>query len=132
LQAVAAGHAGASGCAANQVYYSPGERGAEHSLLPWLREHRMPMMAYSPIDQGALAADSTLAEIGAARGHTAAQIALAWVLAQPGVLAIPKAVSPVHLRENLEAARIRLTEDENRRIAAAHPAPRRKTPLAML
>jgi diketogulonate reductase-like aldo/keto reductase len=132
LQAAGGGSTGAAGCATDQVYYSLGERGVEHSLLPWLREHRMPMLAYSPIDQGALAKDGTLAEIGAARGFTAAQVALAWVLGQPGVLAIPKAVSATHLRENFEAAQIRLSAEERRRIETAYPAPKRKTPLAMI
>lgn len=132
LQMATSGTAGISCCAANQVYYSLSERGAEHSLLPWLREHRMPMMAYSPIDQGALAEDNTLAEIGAARGCSAAQVALAWILSQPGVLAIPKAVSARHLRENIEAAQVKLSAEEQQRIEAAYPAPKRKTPLAMI
>ena len=119
-------------CAANQVYYSLGQRAPEFALLPWQRERSMPLIAYSPIDQGDLASANALQELAERRGATAAQLALAWLIAQPGVLAIPKAVSPVHLRENLEAAQIRLTEDENQHIAAAHPAPRRKTPLALL
>ena len=123
---------GAAGCATNQVYYSLSERGIEHSLLPWLRRHRMPLMAYSPIDQGQIAGDATLAAIGSARGLSAAQVALAWVLAQDGVIAIPKAVSPTHLRENLATADIVLSADERSRIEAAYPAPQRKTPLAML
>ncbi|MEZ5738040.1 MAG: aldo/keto reductase [Burkholderiaceae bacterium] len=119
-------------CATDQVYYSASQRGPEFSLLPWLREHAMPMMAYSPIDQGGLANDQTLATIGHARGVTAAQVALAWVLAQPGVVAIPKAVRPAHLEQNLAAAQMALTEEELRRIDARFPPPDRKQPLGML
>ena len=123
---------GHSRCAANQVYYSLTERGAEFSLLPWMREQRMPLMAYSPIDQGNLAGDDTLAKIGEARGLSAAQVALAWIISQPGVVAIPKASSTRHLRDNLAAEGVSLSEAELRLIEARFPAPRRKTPLAMI
>jgi diketogulonate reductase-like aldo/keto reductase len=118
-------------CAANQCYYSLSERGIEYDLLPWMRERRMPLMAYCPLDQGRLADDPTLAAIGAARGATASQVALAWVLAQPGVIAIPKAGREEHLRENVAAASITLGDAECARLDAAFPPPRRKQPLAM-
>jgi diketogulonate reductase-like aldo/keto reductase len=120
-----------SACAANQCYYSLSERGIEFSLLPWMRERRMPMMAYCPLDQGHLAADPTLGAIGAARGATASQVALAWVLAQPGVIAIPKAGREAHLRENVAAAALTLSPAECAQIDAVYPPPRRKQPLAM-
>jgi diketogulonate reductase-like aldo/keto reductase len=123
---------GAPGCAANQVYYSPSERGPEFSLLPWMRQRRMPLMAYSPIDQGRLAVEATLARIGEPRGLTAAQVALAWVAAQPGVVAIPKAAAPEHLRQNLAAAEASLSAAERAQIEARFAAPKRKTPLAMI
>jgi diketogulonate reductase-like aldo/keto reductase len=126
------GDVGASPCATNQVYYSPSERGPEFALLPWMRGRGVPLMAYSPIDQGSLAAHDTLADIGRARGLTAAQVALAWVVSQPGVLAIPKATSEAHLRENLAAADVVLTDEDRRRIDARFKPPRRKTPLAMI
>ncbi|RST55399.1 aldo/keto reductase [Variovorax sp. MHTC-1] len=119
-------------CAANQVYYSVGERGPEFSLLPWQRARGMPLMAYSPIDQGALAGDSALKKMAQRLGVTAAQLALAWVIAQPGVLAIPKAVREAHLRENLAAADLRLSADDLAEIDRLHPPPRRKTPLAVI
>ncbi len=119
-------------CAVNQVYYSVGERGPEFSLLPWQRARRMPLMAYSPIDQGALAADAALAEIAQRLGATAAQLALAWVLAQPGVVAIPKAVREQHLRDNLAAAELHLSPEDLAAIDRLHPPPTRKQPLAML
>ncbi|GMV59304.1 aldo/keto reductase [Betaproteobacteria bacterium PRO7] len=118
-------------CAANQVYYSASQRGAEFALLPWQRERRMPAMAYSPIDQGAAARDRTLKAIGARHGATAAQIALAWVLRQPDVIAIPKAVRDAHLRENWAAASIALTPRDLADIDRRFPPPTCKSPLAM-
>jgi len=120
------------GCAANQVYLSLGERGPEFSLLPWRRERGMPLMAYSPIDQGALAEDDGLAELAARLGVTAAQLALAAVIARPGVAAIPKAVRSAHLKENLAAADLRLEAATLAELDRLHPPPRRKTPLAMI
>jgi diketogulonate reductase-like aldo/keto reductase len=124
--------AGALGCAANQVYYSLSTRGPEFSLLPWQRAHGMPLMAYSPIDQGALLAEPALQALAQRRGATAAQLALAWVLAQDGVVAIPKAVREAHLRENIAAATLVLTPQELAELERAFPPPRRKTPLAVL
>ncbi len=118
-------------CAADQVYYSASKRGIEFDLLPALRSRGVPAMAYCPIDQGALARDKTFVQIGARHGASAAQAALAWVLAQPGVIAIPKAVREAHLRENFAATALRLTADDLAQIDRAHPPPRRKQPLAM-
>lgn len=118
-------------CAVNQVYYSLSERGPEFSLLPWMRERAVPLMAYSPIDQGALAGDGTLADIGRARGLTAAQVALAWVIGQAGVVAIPKASSARHLQDNLAAEQVTFSAQERGLIEARFPAPRKKTPLSM-
>jgi diketogulonate reductase-like aldo/keto reductase len=123
---------GASACATNQVYFSLSERGPEFSLLPWMRERAMPLMAYSPIDQGTLAGDDTLAQIGRERSLTAAQVALAWVVSRPGVAAIPKASSAGHLKENLAAASLHLSEDELRRIDKRFAPPKKKTPLSMI
>jgi diketogulonate reductase-like aldo/keto reductase len=119
-------------CAANQVYYSVAERGPEFSLLPWQRTRGLPLMAYSPIDQGALAVDKGLAALAEGLGVTAAQLALAWVVAQPGVVAIPKAVREAHLRENLAAAGLKLGPETLAAIDRLHPPPRRKKPLAMI
>ena len=118
-------------CALDQVWYSLGERNPEFALLPWLRAHHMPLMAYSPIDQGRAAGDPVLRRIAAARGLTATQVALAAVIAQPGVVAIPKATGEAHLRENLAAADIVLTDDERRAIDERFPPPDRAAPLAM-
>ncbi len=119
------------GCALDQVWYSLGERDPEYALLPWLRARGMPLMAYSPIDQGRAARDPVLGKIAAARGLTPVQVALAAVLSQPGVIAIPKATGAAHLRENLAAADIALTAAELQAIARRFPPPDRKAPLAM-
>jgi diketogulonate reductase-like aldo/keto reductase len=118
-------------CAANQVYFSLGERGAEYELLPTMQSRRLPLMAYSPVDQGTLARSEALAAIAAPLHLSAAQLALAWVLSRPGVCAIPKAVQGGHLRDNLAASRTALSRDTLAALDLAFPPPRRRTPLAM-
>ncbi len=118
-------------CATNQVWYSLGERGVEFALLPWMRARHMPLMAYSPIDQGRCANDPTLQAIARSRGASATQVALAWIASQPGVVAIPKAGGTAHLRENLAAVDLALDDDERRQIDARFMPATRKTPLAM-
>ena len=127
-----AGVPGGDRCVTDQVYYSIAERGPAFSLAPWLRARGQALMAYSPIDQGALASDHALAALAEARGVTAAQLALARLLAEPGVVAIPKAARETHLRENLAAASIVLSPGDIAAIDRLHPPPRRKTPLAMI
>ena len=122
---------GGARCAANQVYHSLSTRGAEFDLLPWQRERQMPLMAYCPLDQGDLAADATLGRLAERSGVTASQVALAWSMAQPGVMVIPKAVREAHLRENLAAADRVLSAADLAEIEAHFSAPRRKVPLAM-
>jgi diketogulonate reductase-like aldo/keto reductase len=126
--------AGGDECAANQVYYSLGQRGIEFDLLPWMRRRAMPLMAYCPIDQGALAgarAPQALRQVAERHGATPAQVALAAVLETPGVIAIPKSVRAAHLRENWAAASIALDAEDRAALDAAFPPPRRKRPLAM-
>lgn len=123
---------GGRACAANQVYYSLGERGAGFALLPWLQRRGMPLMAYCPIDQGVLAGEPRLAALASRHGATPAQLALAWAMEQPGVMAIPKAVRESHLRENLAAASIVLGPDDLAELDALFAPPRRKTALAMV
>jgi len=130
--APAAAGAGQGRCVLNQVYYSLSSRGPEFSLLPWLRARSMPLMAYSPIDQGALCAEPALLALARERGIGAAQLALAWVLAQQGVMAIPKAVRPAHLRENLAAAATVLDVAVLAQLDRFFAPPRRKAPLAVL
>ena len=123
---------GGGRCTVNQVYYSASERGIEFDLLGWQRERAVATMAYCPIDQGALAADATFARVGARHGVSAAQAALAWVMREPDVIAIPKAVREPHLRDNLAASAVTLTPEDLIEIDAAFPPPRRKQRLAMV
>lgn len=120
--------AGGVACQTDQILFNLTRRGAEHSLIPWLSAYRMPVMAYSPVEQGRLFVHRGLAEIAEARGATPAQIALAWLLAMDGVIAIPKASSVAHVRENREAAELELTEDELRRLDTLFPRPRKPRP----
>jgi len=115
----------------NQVYYNPAARGIEFDLLPWQRKHRVPIMAYSPVDQARLAGDKTLAAIGKRHDATAAQIALAWGLRQPDSIVIPKAVKPEHLRQNVAALDIKLTAEDLAEIDKAFPPPKSKKRLEM-
>jgi diketogulonate reductase-like aldo/keto reductase len=124
---------GGDGCATDQVLYNPEARGIEFDLLPWCVRHAMPVMAYSPVGQaGALLRAPVL--VAAARRHAAtpAQVALAWALRQPGMIAIPKATDPAHVRDNAAAAALRLTDEDFSAIDAAFPPPRRKRRLGML
>jgi diketogulonate reductase-like aldo/keto reductase len=119
-------------CATDQVLYNPSRRGIEWDLLPWCRERGVPVMAYSPIEQGRLPAGGALGEIGQRHGCGPFQVALAWVLAQPGVVAIPKAARPEHVEANAKALDLALTLEDLAALDREFPPPRRKTPLAML
>lgn len=123
---------GGAACATNQVYYALPERGIEFDLLPRLRERKVPLMAYSPLAQGELAAHPGLQSLADALGVTPTQLALAWVLHQPGVIAIPKAVREAHLRENLAAAGLKLGAADLAALDKLFLPPQRKTPLAMV
>lgn len=125
------GSPGGAACTANQVWYSLSQRGVEFDLLPWQRVHQMPLMAYCPIDQGALADHPGLRGVAERHSATPAQVALAWLMAQPGVLPIPKAVNAVHLRHNLRAAQLRLTDADKADLERHFPPPTRRCPLAM-
>jgi diketogulonate reductase-like aldo/keto reductase len=118
-------------CAANQVYYSMSERGIEFDLLPWQRAHNIPTMAYCPIDQGTLAQSDALRALSKSLNAAPAQIALAWLMQQGDVIAIPKAVKPEHQRDNLAAANLTLSGEQLAQIDALFPPPKRKRRLAM-
>lgn len=115
----------------NQVLYNLSRRGPEFDLLPWLRQRNIPTMAYSPVEQGALAKDRRLATVAARHDATPAQIALAWTMRHGDVIAIPKASNPDHVRQNRAAADIRLTPDDLAALDAAFPPPKGKRPLEM-
>ena len=123
---------GGKHCASNQVLYNLAQRGIEWDLLPWCRQRRMPVMAYCPIDQGGrLLRSAALRQVAERHGATTAQIALAWLLRQPGVIAIPKAVSEAHIRANRAALDLPLGADDLADLDQAFAPPTRKMPLAM-
>jgi diketogulonate reductase-like aldo/keto reductase len=124
--------------ATDQVLYNLSQRGIEWELLPWCRERRIPLMAYSPLEsnpneQAGLLGNPQLAAVARRHGVTPAQVALAWLLRQDGVVVIPKAVRPQHVRENRAALDLSplLTSEDLAQLDAGFPAPRRRRPLAM-
>ncbi|MCC7275904.1 MAG: aldo/keto reductase [Alphaproteobacteria bacterium] len=119
-------------CVADQVLYNPARRGIEFDLLPWCDRTRTAVMAYTPLEPDRLARNRALQEIAARRGVAPLQVALAWVLRRPGVIAIPKASRPEHVRQNRAAADIVLGADDLATIDAAFPPPQRKRALEML
>lgn len=119
-------------CSVNQVLYNLSRRGIEFDLLPWCQEHGIPVMAYSPIEQGRILDNSELIHIAKAYQATPAQVALAFLLEREGVIPIPKTSSPRRLQENREAVDLDISEDDWARLDAAFPPPARKVPLEML
>jgi diketogulonate reductase-like aldo/keto reductase len=114
------------------VLYNLTRRGIEHDLLPWCRARGLHVTAYSPIEQGRLLGAPALAEVAARRGATPAQVALAWVLRQPGVTAIPKAGTVAHVEENRAALDLTLAPEDLAALDRAFPPPRQKVPLEVL
>jgi diketogulonate reductase-like aldo/keto reductase len=132
----AAGLAGGDAIATNQVLYNLVKRGVEWDLLPWMHKRHMPLMAYSPLESSAASSsamlrNATLVDLAARHGITPAQLAVAWLLHQPGVVVIPKAVQPEHVEQNRAAATVLLSAADLAELDQAFPAPRRATPLAM-
>ena len=117
---------------ANQVLYNLARRGIEYDLLRWSQVQGVPIMAYSPLDEGRLVGHPVLEEIGSIHKASSAQIALAFLLTKPGVIAIPKSGSPDRVRENFRAAEVRLTSEDLRLLDEAFPPPTRKRPLEMI
>jgi diketogulonate reductase-like aldo/keto reductase len=116
----------------DQVLYNLVRRGIEYDLMPWADEEELPLMAYSPIEQGRLPDAGALAEVAARHHVTPAQVALAWVLRHEGVIAIPKAASPAHVDENRAALDLHLSVQDIAHLNRAFPPPRSKVPLEML
>jgi diketogulonate reductase-like aldo/keto reductase len=120
-------------CTTDQVLLNLEHRGPEYDLLPFCAGRGMPVMAYSPVGQGgSLLRHPELVKVAKARGATPAQVALAWTLSRPGVISIPKATTPAHVRLNAAAGEMVLTAEEHAALDAAFPPPKRKRSLAML
>ncbi|MEP0754557.1 aldo/keto reductase [Trichocoleus sp. Lan] len=120
------------GIATNQVLYNLMRRGIEWNLLPWCRQQGIPIMAYSPIEQGRLLNNRTLKAISQQRGVTAAQVAIAWLLHQENVIVIPKSSRIDHVEQNYAALNLKLSADELASLDAAFPAPTKPVSLEML
>lgn len=118
--------------AANQVLYNLARRGIEFDLLRWSQMQGVPIMAYSPLDEGRLVGHPVLEEIGHIHDASSAQVALAFLLTKAGVIAIPKSGSPERVRENFRASEIRLSSEDLRLLDEAFPPPSRKRPLEMI
>lgn len=124
--------AGGQDCASDQVLYNLTRRGPEFDLLPYLARHHMPTMAYSPVEQGRLQDHAALTRIAQRHDASAIQIALAWVLRRPDIIAIPKAGSRAHVEENAKAIDLSLTAEDLAELDQAFPAPNSKRALEMI
>lgn len=124
--------AGGGACAANQVLYNPSRRGPEFDLLPWLSDAGIPAMAYSPIEQGRLPREGALGRIARKHGVDPFQVALAWVMRRPDVIAIPKATRIAHVEANARARDIVLDTEDLAEIDRDFPPPARKAELEMI
>ncbi|MEP0878339.1 aldo/keto reductase [Funiculus sociatus GB2-M2] len=120
------------GIATNQVLYNLMRRGIEWNLLPWCRQQGIPIMAYSPIEQGRLLNNGTLKTIAQEREVTAAQVAIAWLLHQENVIVIPKSSRINHVEQNYAALNLKLSAEELATLDAAFPAPTKPVSLEML
>jgi len=120
-------------CAANQVLYNLQNREIEFDLLPWSRTNKIPIMAYSPVGHsGQLLRNAVLKKIAQSHDATPSQIALAWVLRQPNVIAIPKASTEAHVRDNAASPKIKLTKEDLTDLDGEFPPPKSKKSLPML
>ncbi len=118
--------------AANQVLYNIARRGIEFDLLPWCQKRNIPVMAYSPIEQGRIVSHPEIIRIAKANQATPAQLALAFVLKHDGVIAIPKTSSAARVAENRDAVSLDISDEDWATLDAAFPPPARKKPLEML
>jgi diketogulonate reductase-like aldo/keto reductase len=124
--------AGGERCATDQILYNLTRRAPELDLLPWLANRAIPVMAYSPVEQGRLLDHAKLQDLARRKGVTPAQIAVAWLLHQPGILPIPKAGSVDHVRDNRAAADLVLDEAELATLDSVFSRPSKRRPLEMI
>jgi diketogulonate reductase-like aldo/keto reductase len=118
--------------ATNQVLYNLMRRGVEWDLLPWCRQKKIPIMAYSPIEQGRLLNHRALETLAEQHGVTSAQIAIAWLLHQPQVIVIPKSSTIAHIEQNYAALNLQLSAEDLATLDAAFPPPQKRVSLQML
>ena len=123
---------GGDAIATNQVLYNLSRRGIERNLLPWCTQRQMPVMAYSPVEQGRILNNATLKQLAKERDASAAQIAIAWLLQQPNVVIIPKSSRIDHIEQNYAAQHLALSPQELETLEVAFPAPKKSIPLQML
>jgi diketogulonate reductase-like aldo/keto reductase len=123
---------GGAAVSSNQVLYNLTRRGIEYDLMPWCEQHGVPLMAYSPLEQGRLMGHPAIRRIADAHAATPAQVALAWVLRKEHLIAVPKASTPGHVKQNRAALDIHLTPDELAALDRAFPPPSHKMPLEMI
>ena len=125
-------NAGGAAVATNQLLYNLTRRGIEWDLSPWMREHRIPIMAYSPIEQAKLVRNAKLTDFARRHGMTPAQAALAWLLAKGDVIAIPKTARRERVRENANALELQLSAEQLVELDRLFPPPKKSVPLEML
>lgn len=123
---------GGDAVASNQVLYNLARRGIEADLLPWCRTRGIPLMAYSPVDQGRILGSRALVAVATRHGASPAQVALAWLLRQEDIMVIPKAGTDAHVRENRAALDLTLTDADLAELDRAFPPPRGPQPLESL
>jgi diketogulonate reductase-like aldo/keto reductase len=123
---------GGPGCAVDQVLYNLSRRGIEWDLLPWLGEQRVPVMAYTPLEQARLFGHARFTALARDWGMTPAQLALAWLLRRDDIIAIPKCSSVARVEENAAARDITLDAAQLQALDALYPPPRRASALEML
>ena len=126
------GMAGGETVASNQILYNLGRRGPQYELIPWCRERAISIMAYTPLDQGRILGNRALQEVAARHGASAAQVALAWLLRQDGMIVIPKATTLEHVRDNRGALDLALDAGDLAALDRAFPPPKGRTALGML
>jgi diketogulonate reductase-like aldo/keto reductase len=124
--------AGGEACATNQILYNLSRRGPEFDLVPFLSQRRIPLMAYSPIEQGRLGRPRALTEVAQRHDANIFQVALAWLLRRPDVIAIPKSGNVDHVRQNRAALALELSAHDLETLDQAFAPPLRKKPLEML
>ncbi|MGH3620827.1 MAG: aldo/keto reductase [Sciscionella sp.] len=126
------GNADADAVATDQVLYNLTRRGIEYDLLPYCQQRGLPVMAYSPVEQGRMLGHPALVEVARRRRVSTAQVALAWVLRQDGVSTIPRTSTPAHVRDNHAALGLMLTDEDLATLDAAFPPPTSARPLEVL